>query len=206
MRRGFRSPGMRLADGSPCPAPSRPSESPRTPIQPPPPRSVMDYASGGSLFDYVQARKRLKESVARWFFQQLVFACDYCHRKVRTRTNAHTRLRSRCRRAGRGTGDAWHRWVRALGRPGLGRVLAGIGGRCKGTGRGLRSTARPNEPRDANMQGLKSPRGWQLAQRLAHAPLDRFEFRAPIMRAERHTSHGPIERVQWRAHAQLLRV
>ncbi|KIY95581.1 Serine/threonine-protein kinase SRK2G [Monoraphidium neglectum] len=42
---------------------------------------VMDYASGGSLFDYVQARKRLKESVARWFFQQLVFACDYCHRK-----------------------------------------------------------------------------------------------------------------------------
>ncbi|KAI8474560.1 MAG: kinase-like domain-containing protein [Monoraphidium minutum] len=42
---------------------------------------VMDYASGGSLFDYVQARKRLKESVARWFFQQLVFAVDYCHRK-----------------------------------------------------------------------------------------------------------------------------
>jgi serine/threonine protein kinase len=44
---------------------------------------VMDYASGGSLFDYVQARKRLKESVARWFFQQLVFAMDYCHRKAR---------------------------------------------------------------------------------------------------------------------------
>jgi len=43
----------------------------------------MDYASGGSLFDYVKPRKRLKESVGRWFFQQLVFAVDYCHRKVR---------------------------------------------------------------------------------------------------------------------------
>jgi serine/threonine-protein kinase SRK2 len=37
----------------------------------------MDYASGGSLFDYVKARKRLREVVARWFFQQLVFAVDY---------------------------------------------------------------------------------------------------------------------------------
>ena len=41
----------------------------------------MDYASGGCLFDYVKERKRLKEPVARWFFQQLVFAVDYCHRK-----------------------------------------------------------------------------------------------------------------------------
>lgn len=43
----------------------------------------MDYASGGSLFEYVKERKRLKEAVARWFFQQLVFAIDYSHRKVR---------------------------------------------------------------------------------------------------------------------------
>jgi serine/threonine protein kinase len=41
----------------------------------------MDYASGGSLLEYVQARKRLREPVARWFFQQLVLAMDYCHRK-----------------------------------------------------------------------------------------------------------------------------
>jgi serine/threonine-protein kinase SRK2 len=42
----------------------------------------MDYASGGSLLEYVQQRKRLREPVARWFFQQLVLAVDYCHRKV----------------------------------------------------------------------------------------------------------------------------
>ncbi|GBF95924.1 Ser Thr kinase [Raphidocelis subcapitata] len=42
---------------------------------------VMDYASGGALFDYVKTRKRLREPVARWFFQQLMFAVDYCHRK-----------------------------------------------------------------------------------------------------------------------------
>ena len=47
--------------------------------------SVMDYASGGSLLEYVQQRKRLREPVARWFFQQLVLAVDYCHRKVRAR-------------------------------------------------------------------------------------------------------------------------
>lgn len=42
---------------------------------------VMDYASGGSLLEYVQQRKRLRESAARWFFQQLILAVDYCHRK-----------------------------------------------------------------------------------------------------------------------------
>lgn len=42
---------------------------------------VMDYASGGSLFTYVQQRQRLKEPLARWFFQQLLLAVDYCHRK-----------------------------------------------------------------------------------------------------------------------------
>ena len=41
----------------------------------------MDYASGGSLLEYVQQRRRLREPVARWFFQQLVLAVDYCHRK-----------------------------------------------------------------------------------------------------------------------------
>eukprot|EP00879_Flechtneria_rotunda_P000411 GHRR01000505.1.p1 GENE.GHRR01000505.1~~GHRR01000505.1.p1 ORF type:complete len:321 (+),score=76.98 GHRR01000505.1:171-1133(+) len=42
---------------------------------------VMDYASGGSLFHYVQSRNRLREPLARWFFQQLVLAVDYCHRR-----------------------------------------------------------------------------------------------------------------------------
>lgn len=42
---------------------------------------VMDYANGGSLFEYVQARNRLPEALARWFFQQLVLAVDYCHKK-----------------------------------------------------------------------------------------------------------------------------
>jgi serine/threonine-protein kinase SRK2 len=42
----------------------------------------MDFASGGSLSAYVQQRQRLKEPLARWFFQQVVLAFDYCHRKV----------------------------------------------------------------------------------------------------------------------------
>uniref|UniRef100_A0A383W2H5 Protein kinase domain-containing protein n=1 Tax=Tetradesmus obliquus TaxID=3088 RepID=A0A383W2H5_TETOB len=42
---------------------------------------AMEYASGGSLFQYVQRQGRLKEAVARWFFQQLVVGVDYCHRK-----------------------------------------------------------------------------------------------------------------------------
>ena len=28
-----------------------------------------------------QERKKLQEDVARWFFQQLIFGLDYCHRK-----------------------------------------------------------------------------------------------------------------------------
>jgi serine/threonine protein kinase len=43
---------------------------------------VMDYASGGSLLELVQRRRRLREPLARWFFQQLVIGVDYCHRKV----------------------------------------------------------------------------------------------------------------------------
>lgn len=33
---------------------------------------VMEYASGGNLFSYVQRAVRLKEPAARWFFQQLI--------------------------------------------------------------------------------------------------------------------------------------
>eukprot|EP00775_Hariotina_reticulata_P011453 gene11453-11599_t len=42
---------------------------------------VMEYASGGTLFQYVQKQGRLKEAVARWFFQQLVVGVDYCHKR-----------------------------------------------------------------------------------------------------------------------------
>ena len=42
---------------------------------------VMDFASGGSLFQYVREKQRLSEPLARWFFQQLILAVDYCHKK-----------------------------------------------------------------------------------------------------------------------------
>lgn len=42
---------------------------------------AMEYASGGSLFTYVQRAVRLKEAAARWFFQQLIIGLDYCHRR-----------------------------------------------------------------------------------------------------------------------------
>ena len=42
---------------------------------------AMEYASGGSLFAYVQKQGRLKEAVARWFFQQLVIGVGYCHQR-----------------------------------------------------------------------------------------------------------------------------
>ncbi|KAL5974739.1 CBL-interacting protein kinase 2 [Asimina triloba] len=39
---------------------------------------VMEYAKGGELFDKL-AKGRLKEDVARKYFQQLISAVDYCH-------------------------------------------------------------------------------------------------------------------------------
>lgn len=42
---------------------------------------AMEYATGGSLFHYVQKQGRLKEAVARWFFQQLIIGTDYCHKR-----------------------------------------------------------------------------------------------------------------------------
>lgn len=39
---------------------------------------VMEYAKGGELFNKV-ARGKLKEDVARKYFQQLISAVDYCH-------------------------------------------------------------------------------------------------------------------------------
>lgn len=42
---------------------------------------MQEYATGGSLFHYVQKQTRLKEAVARWFFQQLIIGVDYCHKR-----------------------------------------------------------------------------------------------------------------------------
>lgn len=42
---------------------------------------VMEYANGGNLFNYIRSKHRVEESLARWFFQQLMVAVDYCHRK-----------------------------------------------------------------------------------------------------------------------------
>eukprot|EP01135_Chromosphaera_perkinsii_P010330 Nk52_evm2s2118 gene=Nk52_evmTU2s2118 len=41
---------------------------------------VMEYASGGELFDYIVAHKQVKEKEARKFFRQIVSAVDYSHR------------------------------------------------------------------------------------------------------------------------------
>jgi serine/threonine protein kinase len=50
---------------------------------------VLEYCPGGDLFHYVTARKGgLSEDEARWFFQQLMVAVDYCHRMVRGRVGS----------------------------------------------------------------------------------------------------------------------
>lgn len=40
---------------------------------------VMEYASGGDLYDYISERPRLSERDARHFFRQIVSALHYCH-------------------------------------------------------------------------------------------------------------------------------
>jgi serine/threonine protein kinase len=40
---------------------------------------VMEYATGGELFDKIVHQGRLKEEQSRKYFQQLIDAVDYCH-------------------------------------------------------------------------------------------------------------------------------
>lgn len=40
---------------------------------------VMEYVSGGELFDYIAAKKVLSETEARRIFRQVVAAVHYCH-------------------------------------------------------------------------------------------------------------------------------
>ena len=42
---------------------------------------MMEYASGGELFDRVLTNGRMQEDEARYFFQQLISGVDYCHSK-----------------------------------------------------------------------------------------------------------------------------
>ena len=41
---------------------------------------VLEYADKGDLFSYIRKRGRLREDSARWFFQQLILAIDFCHK------------------------------------------------------------------------------------------------------------------------------
>jgi 5'-AMP-activated protein kinase catalytic alpha subunit len=41
---------------------------------------VMEYVSGGELFDHIVKHGKFSEDVARSFFQQIISAVEYCHR------------------------------------------------------------------------------------------------------------------------------
>ena len=43
---------------------------------------VMEYVAGGNLHQLVNRQGGLSEKLARWFFQQLIVALDYCHKVV----------------------------------------------------------------------------------------------------------------------------
>ncbi|PAV64949.1 hypothetical protein WR25_10562 isoform D [Diploscapter pachys] len=43
---------------------------------------IMEYVSGGELFDYIVKHGRLKTPEARRFFQQIISGVDYCHRHM----------------------------------------------------------------------------------------------------------------------------
>ena len=57
---------------------------------------VMEYAAGGNLFRIVSDKKGLSEDDARWYFQQIMLAIDFCHRMV-----------SKCRLAGAMSFKTW---------------------------------------------------------------------------------------------------
>eukprot|EP00210_Caulerpa_lentillifera_P004255 g4059.t1 len=42
---------------------------------------VMEYADREDLFRFVKDQGRLREDLARWMFQQIIFGVDYCHRR-----------------------------------------------------------------------------------------------------------------------------
>ena len=42
---------------------------------------VTEFAQGGDLFSFIRAQGTLTEPGARWFFQQVITALDYCHKR-----------------------------------------------------------------------------------------------------------------------------
>ncbi len=57
----------------------------------------MEYAPGGDLVDYMAKRGgRLSEDLARFVYQQILIALEYCHKLVRDHIN--TCNRSACQR------------------------------------------------------------------------------------------------------------
>jgi serine/threonine-protein kinase SRK2 len=49
---------------------------------------AMEFAAGGDMFEHVVRKGGLKESEARWFFQQLIVGVDYVHKMVRPASSA----------------------------------------------------------------------------------------------------------------------
>lgn len=45
-------------------------------------RLIMEYVSGGELFEYIVKKGKLQEHEARRFFQQIISGLDYCHRHM----------------------------------------------------------------------------------------------------------------------------
>ena len=43
---------------------------------------VMEYVSGGELFDHIVKNGKLNEGEARKFFQQIISGVAYCHRHM----------------------------------------------------------------------------------------------------------------------------
>ena len=43
---------------------------------------VMEYVSGGEMFDYIVSKGRLPEDEARRLFQQVMSGVEYCHRHM----------------------------------------------------------------------------------------------------------------------------
>ncbi|ORX51587.1 Pkinase-domain-containing protein, partial [Hesseltinella vesiculosa] len=43
---------------------------------------ILEYIEGGELFEYLISRGRLTENEARKYFQQIIYALDYCHRHL----------------------------------------------------------------------------------------------------------------------------
>lgn len=43
---------------------------------------IMEYVSGGELFEYIVKHGKLQEADARRFFQQIISGVDYCHRHM----------------------------------------------------------------------------------------------------------------------------